>query len=497
MDTAPSEGGTGVGETRSRGPACGDATVEPAMGASTPALCASSGSDPQRGPSSALRRAPLGDVTPEAVATLAFDGAAPDSRTVASPERVSASGSANPCLLLADAEIICQQLPAASKSLRVAVVTETYPPEINGVAITISRMVTGLQQRQHQVQLIRPRQSRFDNAATEPSFEEVLQRGVSIPRYDSLKLGLPAKQALLRLWAIKRPDIVHIVTEGPLGWSALAAAFKLRLPCSSDFHTNFHSYSKHYGIGWLKKPIAAYLRKFHNKASCTLVPTRSMFEELERHGYLNLRVVARGVDTRLFHPDKRSAALREQWGVQPRQPVAIYVGRLAPEKNLPVILEAYAAMRAAQPDTRLVLVGDGPERAALQAANPDFVFAGMRSGEDLAAHYASGDIFLFASITETFGNVTVEAMASGLAVVAYDYAAAAEHIKHGRNGVLANFDDANGFINLAANLVGDAQRISHFGGAARATAECIDWENVYDEFEEAMQDVIATQERAL
>lgn len=391
--------------------------------------------------------------------------------------------------------IICQQLPVARTTLRVAVVTETYPPEINGVAITISRMVTGLQQRQHQIQLIRPRQHTEDIAANTPSFEEVLQRGVAIPRYDSLKMGLPAKQALLRLWALQRPDLVHIVTEGPLGWSALAAAVKLKIPCSSDFHTNFHNYSKHYGIGWMKKPIVAYLRKFHNRASCTMVPTSAMLADLEQHGYLNVRVVARGVDTRLFHPDRRSAALRRQWGVKPQQPVALYVGRLAPEKNLPVVLQAYRAMKAARPDTRLVLVGDGPERAALQAAHPEYVFAGMRKGEDLAACYASGDVFLFPSTTETFGNVTVEAMASGLAVIAYDYAAAAEHIRHGSNGLVADVDNAREFVALAANLAGDSLRITALGRRARTTAEGIDWEEVNDEFETALRDVIAAHER--
>jgi len=392
-------------------------------------------------------------------------------------------------------QIICQQLPTKRKILRVAVVTETYPPEINGVAMTISRMVAGLQQRQHQIQLIRPRQSQGDYAASEPNFEEVLQLGVAIPRYDGLKMGLPAKQALVRLWSLKRPDLVHVVTEGPLGWSALAAAVKLKIPCSSDFHTNFHSYSKHYGIGWLKKPIGAYLRRFHNKASCTLVPTSSMLANLERHGYLNLRVVARGVDTRLFHPGRRSAALRSQWAIKPRQPVALYVGRLAPEKNLPVVLQAYAAMKSVRQDTRLVLVGDGLERAAMQAENPDCIFAGMRTGEDLAAHYASGDVFLFPSTTETFGNVTVEAMASGLAVIAYDYAAAAEHIKHGHNGLVTDFDNAREFVNLAALLIDDAQRISAFGRRARKTTERIDWEHVHNKFEAALLDVIASRER--
>ncbi len=392
-------------------------------------------------------------------------------------------------------QIICQQLPIARKSLRIAVVTETYLPEVNGVAITISRMVAGLQQRQHQIQLIRPRQHRHDNAANSPGFEEVLQRGVAIPRYASLKMGLPAKQALLRLWSLQRPDLVHLVTEGPLGWSALNAAIKLKIPCSSDFHTNFHSYSKHYGVGWLKKPIAAYLRKFHNKASCTLVPTSAMREDLERHGYANLRVVARGVDTGLFNPGKRSAALRQQWGIKPRQPVALHVGRLAPEKNLPLVLEAYAAMKQVRPDTRLVLVGDGPERAALQAAHPDCVFAGMRTGEELATHYATADLFLFPSTTETFGNVTVEAMASGLAVIAYDYAAAAEYIQHGRNGLVTAFDNAREFISLAINLIGDPQRIVSLGRRARESAEHIDWDAIYGEFESTLLDIITAHEQ--
>ena len=161
------------------------------------------------------------------------------------------------------------------KSLRIAVVTETFPPEINGVAITISRMLAGLRERHHQVQLIRPRQSRYDRPTVTHDFCEGPQRGFSIPRYDILKVGLPAN-ALVRLWSAKRPDIVHLVTEGPLGWSALNAAIKLDLPCSSDFHTNFHSYTRHYGVAWLHKPIAAYLRRFHNRAGCTLVPTAEL-----------------------------------------------------------------------------------------------------------------------------------------------------------------------------------------------------------------------------
>ena len=379
--------------------------------------------------------------------------------------------------------ILFEQLPVGRKSLRIAVVTETYPPEINGVAMTLGRFVSGLNQRQHEVQLIRPRQTDSDRAGSSERFQEVLKRGVPIPRYPALKMGLPAKQALTRLWSVNRPDLVHIVTEGPLGWSALQAALKLRLPVCSDFHTNFHAYSRHYGIGWLKTPIAAYLRKFHNRTRCTMVPTAAMREELEEMGFRNLRVVARGVDTSLFDPARRSDLLRERWGAGPNDPVVLYVGRLAPEKNLPALVAAFAEMRARTPKARFVLVGDGPESGALAARHPDLIFAGLRVGEDLATHYASGDIFLFPSLTETYGNVTVEAMASGLAVVAYDYAAAAEHLRHGHDGMLADYDNLGEFMGFAAELVTSWERIKTYGARARATALGLDWDRVVQQLE--------------
>ena len=388
-------------------------------------------------------------------------------------------------------QLVLQNFPAATRSLRIAIVTETYPPEINGVAMTMGRIVAGLQARGHTVQLIRPRQSTADQPARQPRLEEVLQRGVPIPRYDTLKLGLPAKQALTRLWVRQRPDIVHVVTEGPLGWSALSAANKLRLPVATDFHTNFHSYSEHYGVGWLKKPITAYLRKFHNKAQRTLVPTSSLRDELAALGLANLQVVARGVDTRRFRPGRRSRALRAQWGAGDHDLVVLHVGRLAPEKNLRDVLRTWAAIAELRPDAKLVLVGDGPERARLQRAHPGIIFAGMRVGDDLAAHYASGDVFLFPSLTETYGNVTIEAMASGLAVVAYDYAAAREHIHHAVNGLLAPRGNGGEFLALAAALVRDEPRIRELGARATETASHLDWSNIIADFERVMLEVTA------
>ncbi len=386
------------------------------------------------------------------------------------------------------------QNKARPSQLRVAIITETYLPEVNGVAITIGHMVRVLRLRRHHVQLIRPRQHKEDTAVREHGYEEILLAGMPIPGYPELRIGLPAKRALVRAWQQQRPDLVHIATEGPLGWSALSAARKLDIPVSTDFHTNFHSYTQHYGIGLLKKPMAAYLRHLHNKAACTMVPTVTLQKELEGYGYRDVLVVPRGVDTRLFHPAKRSAELRRSWGVDDDTPVAMLVSRIAPEKNLPVVIRAFEAMRAVEPRCKLVIVGDGPARAELEnQQHPAVIFAGMRTGEDLAAHFASGDIFLYPSITETYGNVTVESMSSGLATIAYDYAAAHKHMRNGVNGVLVPFDDTAAFLAEARALVTDAPRIRRLRIEARATVESPTWEDAAEHLEAVLYDVVMSK----
>lgn len=365
--------------------------------------------------------------------------------------------------------------------LRITIVTETYPPEVNGVAMTVGRLVDGLLRRGHRVQLIRPRQHRLDQPSRGGPLTEVLVQGVPIPRYSGLLLGLPARRKLAKLWQEQAPDIVHVVTEGPLGASAIDAARQLRLPVTSGFHTNFHCYSNHYGLGWLNRPIAAYLRRLHNRTAATLVPTEQLAQQLADLGYQNLAVVARGVDTELFSPARRSAALRAVWGAEDGAPVVISVGRLAPEKNLPLVLEAFNAVRRRHPKAKLVFVGDGPSRSELQRSHPEAIFAGMRIGLDLAQHYASADIFLFPSLTETFGNVTLEAMASGLAVVAYDYAAAAALIRDNDNGRKLPCGDSHAFTAAAAQLADPASR-EPMRRCARHSVLHHDWENIHDQF---------------
>jgi glycosyltransferase involved in cell wall biosynthesis len=379
------------------------------------------------------------------------------------------------------------------KRLQISLVTETYLPEINGVAITIGRMVEGLCLRGHNIHLIRPRQHKQDSATEKTRYRETLVAGMPIPGYAGLKSGLPARGLLLRLWQQQRPDIVHIATEGPLGWSALSAARKLNIPVSTDFHTNFHSYTQHYGIGLLKWPIAAYLRHFHNKAACTLVPTNELQLQLERDGYQNVSVVSRGVDTELFHPARRSDALRASWDADDATPVVMLVSRIAAEKNLTVAIDAFQQIRTANPRARMVLVGDGPARAGLQKQYPDVIFAGMQTGITLAEHYASGDIFVYPSQTETYGNVTVEAMASGLAIIAFDYAAARQHIHHDVNGLLVPFGDTETFNAQAKALITDLSRVQRLRDAARQSMKSLTWDHIMGQMESVLLDTVRTQ----
>ena len=386
---------------------------------------------------------------------------------------------------------VSETFVAARRSLRVAMVTESYPPEVNGVAQTVRRLVEGLRARNHGVQLVRPRQARFDTANTHDTPDEVLTAGMPIPMYGSLRLGLPCKSRLMRIWTKHRPDVVHIATEGPLGWSALQAALALKLPVCSDFRTNFQAYSRFYGAAWLQRPILAYLRYFHNCCHFTMVPTEALRQQLATDGFSPLAVVARGVDTQLFAPCKRNDPLRTSWGLGAGEVAVLHVGRLAAEKNLDVLVQAFEHIRVRQPLARLVVVGDGPERAALQGRCPDAMFTGFRTGEDLARCYASGDMFLFPSLTETFGNVTTEAMASGLPMVAFNDAAAGQLITNGRNGLIANKGDSGAFCRMAAELASNAALRQRLGLQARCKALELDWCSIVTRIEDLYEATMA------
>lgn len=369
--------------------------------------------------------------------------------------------------------------------MHLALVTETYAPEINGVAMTLGRLVDGLAARGHRITIVRPRQRHESPRFTVTrrlAAEQVRLPGIPMPGYPQLRIGLPARRRLRSLWSAERPDLVHVATEGPLGASAISAARDLSLPVTSSFHTNFDQYTRDYRLGWLKPVVAAWLRRVHNRTLRTFAPTRDLLARLETEGYSHLRLLSRGVDTTLFAPTRRDDSLRASWGAAPGDLVVVHVGRMAAEKNYPLLFRAFDAVKAVAPRARLVLVGDGPMLATYQRQRPDAVFTGFYTGVNLARHYASGDVYLHASYTETFGNVVTEALASGLAVGAFDYAAAHEFIRHEHNGLVARPGDEASFIAHAARLASDADLRARLSRSARATAGRLSWDAVIDGF---------------
>jgi glycosyltransferase involved in cell wall biosynthesis len=329
-------------------------------------------------------------------------------------------------------------------------VTETYPPEINGVALTVAALVQGLREADHTVQLVRPRQVDADGA--DDSNGNILVRGARLPRYPGLQFGLPTARRLRGLWRNERPDAIYVATEGPLGYSALRAARALGIPAATGFHTRFDDFARHYGFGFLTPVVFAYLRRFHRHGAATFVPTVELRDFLIANKFGNVELLRRAVDNHLFSPTHRDETLRSQWGLKPGQLAVIYVGRIAPEKNLPLAVRAFREIQKIHRDARYIWIGDGPARATLAADNGDFIFCGIQRGAELARHFASADLFLFPSLTETFGNVTLEALASGLPAVAFDYGAAGEHL-HDDCGRRVRFGDEDGFVRATLDLV--------------------------------------------
>ena len=378
-------------------------------------------------------------------------------------------------------------MDATSRPMRIAYVTETYPPELNGVSLTVERTVRYLRGRGHNVELIRPRQP---GEARLDADDELRTAGCAIPVYRELRFGLSRVGPLLRRFARTRPELVHLATPGPLAWAALAAARALGIPTTSDFRTNFHQYSRYYGLGaGSPRRCSACCAASTTSASAPSCRRERRRASSARAGFHNLTIVGRGVDTERFSPARRSAALRREWQAG-SAPVLLMVGRVAAEKNVELGLRAFELARRRRPELRLVVVGDGPARSRLQSAHPDARFVGVRRGADLAAHYASADLFLFPSLSDTFGNVVMEALASGLPVASFAVAAAAEHVADGLAGRLVAPGDEAAFIAAVESLAAPGSSLESMRGAALAAARRATWPEVLARFEARLEDTV-------
>lgn len=383
-----------------------------------------------------------------------------------------------------------------SKTLKIALVTETWPPEINGVAHSIFQLANGLKENGHTILLVRPEQKSI--TADSPAEHTMLVRGFAIPRYNTLQFGAPAYSRLKEFFKQHQPDVVHIVTEGPLGLAALYAARKLGIPVTSGFHSPFHEFSRYFGLSYLLTPIISYLRYFHNRTDITCVPSEKTVGQLQEMGIDRLSIVSRGVNIQQFNPTHRSRSLRQSWGAGEQTTVLLYVGRLSPEKNIDLVIAAYRELQAEQSfrAVRLVLLGDGPERTRLEKLGSDIIFAGMQTGEALNQHYASADVFVFASQVETFGNVVPEAMASGLPVLAFNDAAAGQLVNSGQSGWLCGLNDEWQFKQLAAGLPKQIE-LQVMGKRACLRVQTMGWQHAVAQFEQVLGKVIQQKQSSV
>ena len=378
--------------------------------------------------------------------------------------------------------------------MKVCLLTETFPPEVNGVSFTLASLAKGLSELGDEVQVLRPKRA-YMGSGDEP-WQEIELPSCPIPNYPQLRFGLPCAGRLEELWKKDRPSIVYLATEGPAGFSALRVAKKFSIPTVSGFHTNFDLYLKHYRISLIKPVVEGYLRWFHNRTSATFAPTDWMVEELKKKDYQNLYILSRGVDRKLFSPKQFQQKLRQAWGAGRNDKVVVSVSRIAAEKNLDLTCSLIEGMIEQGKAKKGVIVGDGPELNKLKQKFPNLYFTGCLSKQKLAEHYASGDLFLFSSVTETLGNVVTEALASGLPVVAYDYAAPSEFIKEQVNGYLApmgNEEVLKEKLGQALDL--ENTKMNELKIAARKSTQKADWDYILAKFRNDLTQVIVNNRK--
>ncbi len=354
--------------------------------------------------------------------------------------------------------------------MKIAIVSEVTPPKIDGITNRLRHTISCLQEHfGHEVLLFGP-----EDADPEVCGAKVVRvPGAPFPMYPGVRMSAPDPRIV---WAMRQfePNVVHLVGPACLGIWGLLSAKLLGLPTIASYHTDFPGYLRRYGWGAVSPALWPVLRSIHNAADLNLTPSRQTRTELQEHGFASVEIWRGGVDTERFHPSRRSLAMRERLaGGRPDGPVILYVGRLAPEKNLACLRRVMRAL----PDARLALVGDGPDREPLeQTLNPQrTTFMGFLRGEELAAAYASADVFFMPSTTETLGFVALEAMASGLPVVAADSGGLPDIVAHGENGMLFDPEHLDGAIAGVREVLDRETMREHFARQARKTALRSSW----------------------
>jgi phosphatidylinositol alpha 1,6-mannosyltransferase len=360
--------------------------------------------------------------------------------------------------------------------MRVLYCTDTYPPQVNGVSVVTAISVAGLRERGWDVHVIAPKYPPDMAGTADPEITEL--PSVPLPLYPDVRLVVPNYAAVRAAIDRVKPDLVHCATEFLVGRLGQIAAARAGVPFVTSYHTDFSRYMTSYGVPWLGAPVSRYLARFHRRARRTFTPSKSSRAELWRLGVSDVEVWGCGVDAERFNPARRSQELRVRLGIDGAF-TFLYVGRLAAEKGVDIVMEAYRRAEARLPrgSVRLVVAGAGPEERRLRETAPEgTVFLGfLERGTALPTLYASADAFAFASTTETLGLVVLEAMASGLSVIAAPAGGVAEHLRDEENGFAYPANDVDACAAAMVRLATDGSTSVRLRSGARRTAEALSW----------------------
>lgn len=379
------------------------------------------------------------------------------------------------------------------QDMRVAIFTDTYLPEVNGVAKTLGRWVNYLESRGIACRVFAPESG--DDSEDKPD-RDFVHRFYSIPflLYPELKLAIPNPFQIRKALREFEPTIVHAATPFNLGLFGLRYARKNNVPIVASYHTHFDQYLQHYKIQWVEPTLWRYMHWFHTDCRRIYVPSPSTKAYLEQKGMRGLEVWSRGVDTELFRPVSDREKILHKWNIPSDSFVLLYVGRLAPEKSVEVLLRAWHKLPAdIRSRGRLVLTGDGPlaeELREMLPQNGHMIMTGFVQGRELAELYGAADLFVFPSATETFGNVVLESMAAGTPVIGAAAGGVLDNVQHNRTGLLCTPGSEEEFAAAIERLYRDGELRASMGRNAREYAEQQSWEQIFGRLLDSYRDVL-------
>lgn len=358
--------------------------------------------------------------------------------------------------------------------MRIAIFTEVFLPKVDGIVNTLCRLLDYLAKEGHESLLVAPQPAPNSYSTT----KVISIPSKQMPFYPEIRLASPW-YPMDGAWSAFHPDLVHIVNPIALGLIGMRFAQKHQLPVVASYHTDLPGFASRWGMGIVNESLWAYLRFIHNQADLNLCPSQATLDSLAEHDFQRLKVWSRGVDTDLFHPMKA----HDEWrwrlsGGEPGKPLLLYTGRLSAEKRIDWLVPVLRSL----PEARLAIVGDGPQRHVLEASfrGMPVVFTGYLNGEDLAAAYASSDLFVFPAANETFGNVVLEAMASGLPVITPGAGGPLDFVGQGQNGFLFDPERVESLIHHVSRLVKNPDLAHSMGQVGRKYAERRDWGSIFD-----------------